>query len=297
MFTLHENLGSGTSAVGSTPRALRKLKVPQLLRHPNSTSLFTTRNGRRTPTRSDSLSLRDASRNQETRAMPISRSTTRPDTAGSSEPARRDQRIAFIQFGDFLQSAQSFAHGGPETYYAQRYSVKLVEGLCETYAGVMVLCVDTGPYDQELPSGVRCMGFRGGIWRAEGKRQVVDRLGSWGPTTVVVRTPCRFLIAHCMEAGWRVLPLLADSFLGAGLRGRFSNWRLARLLNRPQIELVANHQVPAARDLVRLVSPDTSRSGSRLRFSTTTSGSVSPSLRSMSIRGGCGFLDRRGAAE
>ena len=41
-----------------------------------------------------------------------------------------------------------------------------------------------------------------------------------------------------------------------------------------------------------------SRSGSRLRFSTTTSGSVSPSLRSMSIRGGMRvFLDRRGAAE
>ena len=40
-----------------------------------------------------------------------------------------------------------------------------------------------------------------------------------------------------------------------------------------------------------------SRSGSRLRFSTMTSGSVSPSLRSMSIRGGCGFLARRGAAD
>jgi glycosyltransferase involved in cell wall biosynthesis len=68
----------------------------------------------------------------------------------------------------------------------------------------------------------------------------------------VARTPSIPLFSHCLEAKWRLLPNLADSFLGRGLRDRFSNWRLARLLNRPEIEVVSNHQVPACRNLARL---------------------------------------------
>jgi glycosyltransferase involved in cell wall biosynthesis len=162
------------------------------------------------------------------------------------------QRIAFVQYGDFFEAAERFRNGGPETYFAQRYSVELVERLAQRYAGVMVIALTCGPYDRELPSGVRCIGIPNQALKPKDVSQLFQRLESWGPTTVVLRGANRPLIARCIRANWRVFPIMADSFRQAGLKRLVENWLLARVLNRPEIKVVANHQVPASRDLVRI---------------------------------------------
>jgi glycosyltransferase involved in cell wall biosynthesis len=170
----------------------------------------------------------------------------------SATPTKARQRIAFVQYGDFLIDAERLGGGGPETYLAQRYSVEYVERLTQSHAGVLVVSLKTGPYQKSLPSGVHCIGMPNDLLSSADLRQLREFLKTWGPTTVVVRTPLRQLIADCLKANWRVFPILADSFRDASWRKTLSNWRLARLLNHPSIEFVANHQVPACQDLVRL---------------------------------------------
>jgi glycosyltransferase involved in cell wall biosynthesis len=162
------------------------------------------------------------------------------------------QRIAFVQYGNFYADAERLSGGGPENYFAQRYTVDFVERLTQTQAGILVVNVETGAYERSLSSGVHCVGLPGDGFSAADRDQIWRILQSWGPTTVVVRAPLRWLIADCIKADWRVLPVLADSFRDSSWRKRVSHWRLARLLNHPSIEFVANHLVPSCQDLVRL---------------------------------------------
>jgi hypothetical protein len=49
-----------------------------------------------------------------------------------------------------------------------------------------------------------------------------------------------------------ILPTFADSFPLRGLKARYRNWRLARLLNHPGVEVVTNHHVNACRNLAAI---------------------------------------------
>jgi glycosyltransferase involved in cell wall biosynthesis len=165
-----------------------------------------------------------------------------------------DQRVAFIQYGDYLETVERFRLGGDETYFAQRYSVDLVERLPQFHAHVMVLTVESRPHDVVLPSGVRCVGIAGKPYEAGAGHQILQELEAYSPTSVVVRFPNIPIIEWCLRTGRRVLPSLADSFQYSGFRPRFRflTWKLKNLLNREAIRFVANHQLPACRDLVRI---------------------------------------------
>jgi len=83
---------------------------------------------------------------------------TLPSTEGQPARARSgkdDQRVAFIQYGDYLGTVERFRQGGEETYFAQRYAVDLVERLPQFHTHVTVLTVQSRPHDVVLPSGVR----------------------------------------------------------------------------------------------------------------------------------------------
>ena len=182
---------------------------------------------------------------------------TLPSTEGQPARARSgkdDQRVAFIQYGDYLGTVERFRQGGEETYFAQRYAVDLVERLPQFHTLVTVLTVQSRPHDVVLPSGVRCVGITGKPYQADGAREILQRLEEYSPTSVVVRFPNIPVIRWCLQTGRRVLPTLADSFQHGGFRPRFRffTWKLKNLLNREAIRLVANHQLPACRDLVRI---------------------------------------------
>ena len=51
-----------------------------------------------------------------------------------------------------------------------------------------------------------------------------------------------------LATGVQVLPMFADSFRG-NLRSRWSNRRLSKLLNHPDLRWAGNHNVNAARSL------------------------------------------------
>ncbi|WP_165232420.1 glycosyltransferase family 4 protein [Aquisphaera insulae] len=174
--------------------------------------------------------------------------------AGSAEGSmtRRQPSVVFVQFGDYAGAVHRFASGLGETYYAQRYSVDLVEKLPATCGPTTVITVAKPAADEVLPSGVRCIGLPEIPWNARTSGNVLRRLKEISPTSVIVRYPCLPIIRWCLREGVRVLPFLADSFRRLPLSRRIHLWRLARVLNQPGIDFVANHQLDASRDLVRV---------------------------------------------
>ena len=167
------------------------------------------------------------------------------------------RKVAFVQHGDFLEASRRFLNGGEETYYAQRYSVEHVERLVPQFDGVMVVCIASGQYKEVLPSGVVCAGIPDVSCNRKARHELLSLLQDWGATDVIVRWPSSELISDLLHRRVRVLPLFADSFPKKGLKSRFRHWRISRILSNPRITLVANHQVPASRDLIRIgVNPD-----------------------------------------
>jgi glycosyltransferase involved in cell wall biosynthesis len=69
------------------------------------------------------------------------------------------------------------------------------------------------------------------------------------PTHLVVRSPILPLFRWALRERVALLPLLADSFRGGGLRKRLRHRELALTLNHPAICIVANHNIAASLDL------------------------------------------------
>jgi hypothetical protein len=78
---------------------------------------------------------------------------------------------------------------------------------------------------------------------------------TFDPTHVVLLAPVHGLLRWALTAGVRILCLFADSFETGRLRHRRQRRSLAAALNDPAVEWVGNHNTPACRSLVRLVSP------------------------------------------
>jgi glycosyltransferase involved in cell wall biosynthesis len=166
-------------------------------------------------------------------------------------------RVVIVQYaGDYREAVNRLWSGGPETYYAQRYSVESVADIGKRVGEMTVLaCVTSEPYDEMLVNGVRGLGA--GFNERVSARQVVRLVGKLRPTRLVICTPIRPLLRWAIRNRIRTLALFADSFQGETWRARFGNYRLARLLNDPGIEWVANHNINAARCLESIgIKPD-----------------------------------------
>jgi glycosyltransferase involved in cell wall biosynthesis len=163
-------------------------------------------------------------------------------------------RIVFVQYGDYRVAVENFAHGGEETYAAQRYSVDLVAELARRHERVSVLCVNADAYEEELANGVHAQGLR--LYREVSVPELVTRVAALRPTHLVSRSPIRPLLRWAIRSGVRTLPLLATSFpkLG-GLRTRFRYWQDARTLSDPAIEVVGDHALNSCLDLRRIGVP------------------------------------------
>ncbi len=162
-----------------------------------------------------------------------------------------------VQTGDYAKAYERLANGGPETFHAQRYSVQYVQGLTDTFDAVLnVSCIGEKPSIEELAPGLFDTGVD--LYRKKnGPVMLKNLVQSWRPTHLLLRTPNAPILEYALQKGITVIPVFADSFEGASLRGRFQNRKLAKLLNGRQIRFVGNHNLPASRSLQRIgVSPE-----------------------------------------
>jgi glycosyltransferase involved in cell wall biosynthesis len=176
--------------------------------------------------------------------------------------------LLFQWMGDYREAYQRLAGGGPETYNAQRFSVRSAGELAQEFGQYGVLCIaGAPPHDEVLPNGVRSLAA--GLDPARPDFAAVTRLVErFRPTHVVAATPQVELLEWVLGQGIDLLPLFADSFSpgGAGLswpRQLVRRWRHARFTRRlgrvladRRVRWMSNHNVNASRALVRLGAPE-----------------------------------------
>ena len=161
--------------------------------------------------------------------------------------------IVVVQYaGDYREAYLRLAGGGPETYYAQRYSIDAVGALVGAARRVATICCTCeDDYDEVLANGVRAIGLaRTDAGVDESK--LWARIRDCQPTHLLLRTPLRHTLQQAVRSKLNVMLTLADSFNGSGLRARFRHWRLRRLLNAPAVVCVGNHGINASRSLLAL---------------------------------------------
>src|SRR5215471_1328749 len=117
-------------------------------------------------------------------------------------------RLVFLQFGRYAEAVHRFAGGGPETFYAQRYSVDFVATLARSIEDVTVLHLSRDDPDERLPSGVTSLGLelfpRGRKPRRLDLLRALERLR---PDHLVLSSPLPFVIGWALIRGVRLLPL------------------------------------------------------------------------------------------
>jgi glycosyltransferase involved in cell wall biosynthesis len=159
--------------------------------------------------------------------------------------------ILFIQYGDYREAFNSLNSGGEEAYKAQKHSVDYVAALQEIQGTeACVLCVNArSAYDEILPNGMRVVGL---VKQGISNNAICKILDNFSPTHIVLRTPIAFVIEYSLNKQINVLPLFADYFSNRGLRSWYVNQKLVRLLNKPAMPIVSNHNLPACESLARL---------------------------------------------
>ncbi len=161
-------------------------------------------------------------------------------------------RLLIVQYaGDYREAVQRFAKGEGETYAAQKYSVDAVAEIGKQIEEATVICCLTAePYNEVLQNGVRAIGT--GFKKKIVVRELINLIKKQNPTHLVLCTPMREIIWWSIQNKVKTIVILADSFLGKGLRSRWRNYQLAKLLNNAQIEVVSNHGISASIALTKI---------------------------------------------
>jgi glycosyltransferase involved in cell wall biosynthesis len=163
--------------------------------------------------------------------------------------------VVVVQYaGDYARTYRQLSSGGPETYYAQRYSIDTVAAhVSPTTAVATICCTADNDEDVVLANGVRSVNVRATDKGAD-EHQVWKAVKSCAPTHVCMRTPLSKVLARSLQDDsiQSVLVTLADSFNGLGLRARYQHWRLSRLLNHPKVVAIGNHGVKSSESLRRI---------------------------------------------
>ncbi len=162
-------------------------------------------------------------------------------------------RITFLQHGNYAATVERFSKGLGETYYAQRYSVEYVADLASKYDDVSVITLNGPGGERLLSNGVYWVGLD--QTASSSPNSIIQVIEGRSPTHLILRCPVSSVLKWAITENVRTLPLLADSFNYGSIlkvKRRLSFYRLAKLLNSPKIDWVANHNVPAANDLARI---------------------------------------------
>ncbi len=164
-----------------------------------------------------------------------------------------DARLLIIQYGDYGEAVRRFEEEGEEDYFAQRYTVDFVARLASRLARVTVLSCSIDESPARTSTGVYTAGVR--LYPDRGRpryRRLIRAAAQERPTHLLLATPIAPVLFWALYSRVRTLPIFADSFTRSGLKDRLRNFLLAKALNRPSIEWVANHNLAASLDLYRI---------------------------------------------
>jgi glycosyltransferase involved in cell wall biosynthesis len=169
----------------------------------------------------------------------------------------RKRVLIILYAGDYYDAYHRMINGLGEAYHHHNYALQEIAKLSteEDVEAVAVLsCATQNAYDSCLDIGFRVIGTGFDPWQNPSK--LVDIIEHFKPTHIVLRTPIAFIIKWSIQNRVKLITLLADSFEGRKLKSRFRHFRLARLLNHPQVEWVGNHHINSCLSLQKIgVSP------------------------------------------
>lgn len=164
-------------------------------------------------------------------------------------------RIAAVQHGDYAEAVRVIDGGEPEPYFAMGYAVGVLRALFG--AGEhLVISLNAPAYDLRqgrgqlvgLPKPRLVSGVPETVAMVVWAGQIRRLLARFRPTHVLLRTSgilAWHLLRYCVPRRVSTLAVFANRFDETGLKERFVNRRLARLLNHPSVFLVGNHKQPA----------------------------------------------------
>ncbi|MGP1375876.1 MAG: glycosyltransferase [Almyronema sp.] len=162
------------------------------------------------------------------------------------------KRLLIVLYaGDYRAAYYRFANGQSETYHAHNYAIQSLIDMGQKIAEVAVLCCySQAPYNELVEPGFRVIGT--GLSPNQPAKHLIKFIAAYQPTHLVLRAPIPEILRWTIKNKVPTITLLADSFQNHKLKHKLRNYRLARLLNNPQIEWVGNHGVSACRNLVSI---------------------------------------------
>lgn len=158
-------------------------------------------------------------------------------------------RFLYLQYGDYAEAFDRFSAGGEETYREQRASVDHVKALAETH-DVTITSIGDPPHDRQLTPSLRSVRAPYGVVTRDWLTGLFD---SVQPDRFLCMTPHKHALDLARTRNIPTLPMFADTFSASGVRSRFRNWRLARVLRADTFPCVANHSLNASRSVVEVL--------------------------------------------
>lgn len=158
-------------------------------------------------------------------------------------------RLLIVQYGgDYREVFTRVRDNGVETYHAQKYVVDAITNISSNIDEVILLCCTTKhSYNQVISKGLRVIGA--GIEPYENTNHILQIIADQKPTNLVVLFPIQKIFSWAIKNRIRTMGLFSDSFLQKGFRRKIKNHMLAKSLNHPQIDFVANHGINACLSL------------------------------------------------
>lgn len=160
-------------------------------------------------------------------------------------------KLLIVQYGGNYRDAHRAIRGeGTQTYHAQGYVIDRMAALGRRIGETTLMtCVGQEAFDAELEPGLRTIGVGS---PALDKARIVAAIDAYDPDLIVFAFCYKPLFQHAASRGNRTLVALADSFNGRRWIDRLRYAQMARVLNRPPIEFVANHGLNACLSLMRI---------------------------------------------
>ncbi|MBU1044916.1 MAG: glycosyltransferase [Candidatus Omnitrophica bacterium] len=160
------------------------------------------------------------------------------------------KKIIFFQIFDYRDVYFAIENNQAETYVSQKQFIEFTSSLMKSddvSAVCIVSLLSSGKYDQIMPNGVRVIGIP---FLADDPKQTQIKANKFvdlfAPTHAIIQVPLLGLLAKCIKNKIKTCLIIADSFTGTGLRGFIWTRMFAWLLNNKYVELVSNHNYPAA---------------------------------------------------
>jgi len=159
------------------------------------------------------------------------------------------RRLLIVLYGgDYREAYRRMVAGEGETYHGHRYAIESIAKMAESLEDAAVLCCRSAEaYDERLDIGFRVIGT--GFIPEDNMPKLLQIIEAFRPTHLVVRSPMLPVLKWAIRHRVETITLLADSFLGRGVRPWLRHRRLARALNHSQITWVGNHGRNACRSL------------------------------------------------